>query len=123
MLQEISELEYKNRKFDLRKKVDKSSTMTILTIEEARSKIREILRGHGRTWPVDHCKARMNERNVQMDDILYCLSWGEVEYGREFGDRENNIFRVVFTDTEGEPLTLVVLIDADNNRLICKTVF
>lgn len=47
--------------------------MPILSIDEARSKIREILQGQGRVWPIDHCKDRMYERDVQMDDILYCL--------------------------------------------------
>ena len=97
--------------------------MTILTLEQARAKIREILQGSGKVWPTDHCKDRMKARNVQTDDILYCLSWGSVEYGREPGDHENNIFRVVYTDIEGDPLTVVVIIDSNNQQLIWKTVF
>ena len=65
----------------------------------------------------------MNERDVQMDDILYCLFWGSVDYGRESGDKENNIFRVSHSDIEGEPLTVVVQIDPDIFQLICRTVF
>jgi len=97
--------------------------MTILSIDEARSKIREILQGHGNVWPINHCKDRMDERDVEMDDILYCLFWGNVDYGREPEDRENNIFRVSHVDIEGEPLTVVIQINPDIFELICRTVF
>ena len=97
--------------------------MTILSIDEARAKIREILQGHGRVWPIDHCKDRMYERDVQMDDILYCLFWGSIDYGREPGDKENNVFRVSHFDIEGEPLTVVIQIDSEILQLICRTVF
>ena len=97
--------------------------MSILTIDEARSKIREILQGQGKVWPIDHCKDRMDLREVQMDEILFCLFWGSVEYGRNPGDKENNIFRVSHVDIEGEPLTITVQIDPDIFELVCLTVF
>lgn len=97
--------------------------MSILSIEEARSKIREIIQGHGTVLPSLHCRSRMIDRNVQMDDILYCLYWGNIEYGNDPGDEENNIFRIPHEDIEGEPLTVVVQIDIEENRLICLTVF
>lgn len=97
--------------------------MTILSIDEARTKIREILQGRGRVWPIDHCKDRMYKRDVQMDDILYGLFWGSADYGREPGDKENNVFRVSHSDIEGEPLTVVVQIDSEILQLICLTVF
>ncbi len=105
------------------KKVDKTSKKPILSLDEARRKIREILQGHGTVWPISHCKDRMDERRVQMDDISYCLFWGNVDYGREPGDRENNVFRVSHTDIEDEPLTVVVQIDTRISQLICLTVF
>ncbi len=69
----------------------------------------------------------MYKRNVQMDDIIYCLFWGSfsgsVEYGKEPGDRENNVFRVSHVDVEDEPLTVVVQIAYDIFELVCTTVF
>ena len=58
-----------------------------------------------------------------MADILYCLSWGEIEYGNNPGDKGKNIFRVSYEDIEGEPLTVVVQIEIEDQRLICLTVF
>ena len=54
-----------------------------------------------------------------MDDILFLLNWGKVEPGLESGDGEGQVFRVIGTDVEEEPLTVVKIITDD--RLLCIT--
>lgn len=98
--------------------------MPILSLNSARSKIREILKGgHSTVFPTVHCKERMIERNVQMDDILHLLFWGTVEHGQQLDDKAQNIFRVTGGDIEDEPLIVVVQIVIEDNRLNCISVF
>ncbi len=98
--------------------------MTILDLDAAKSAIREILQSpRGVVFPTRHCKERMEERNVQMEDILHLLFWGTVERGQESGDTESNVFRVSGADIEGEPLVVVVEIIKEENRLNCISVF
>ncbi|MBI4644430.1 MAG: DUF4258 domain-containing protein [Deltaproteobacteria bacterium] len=85
--------------------------MTIVNIKEARSTIRKILQGgKGRIQPSPHCRQRMLERQVFMEDIFHVLFWGEVIAGQHPGDAEKNIFRVAGLDIEEVPLTLVIRI-------------
>jgi hypothetical protein len=98
--------------------------MPILDLDDAKSAIREILQTpRGVVFPTRHCKERMEQRNVQMDDILHLLFWGTVELGQEAGDAERSVFRVSGTDIEGEPLVVVVEIVKEENRLNCISVF
>ena len=90
--------------------------MPILSLKSAQSKIREILKGgHSTVFPTVHCKERILERNVQMDDIWHLLFWGTVEHGQESDDKAQNIFRVLGGDIEGESLTVVVQIVIEDN--------
>jgi hypothetical protein len=113
---------YPEKIFVIKKKLTFPQQMPILNTEEARTRIREILKSEV-VWPANHCKEMMLWRNVQMEDIIHCLQWGIVEYGQEDGDKENNIFRVIWTDIEEEPLTVVVQIENEAERLRCLTVF
>jgi hypothetical protein len=104
--------------------IDKTSKMPILELEAAKSTIREIIQSpQGVVFPTRHCKDRMEQRNVQMDDILHFLFWGTVELGQESEDAERNVFPVSGTDIEGEPLVVVVEIIEEENRLNCISVF
>ncbi len=83
--------------------------MPILDLDAAKSTIREILQSPwGVVFLTRHCKERMEERNVQVDDILHPLFWGTIEPGQESGDAERNVFRVSGTDIEAEPLVTAV---------------
>ena len=98
--------------------------MPILDLDAAKSAIREILQSpRGLVFPTRHCKERMEQRNVQMDDILHLLFWGSVERGQESGNAERNVFRVSDADIEGEPLVVVVEVILEENRLNCISVF
>ncbi|MBM4300249.1 MAG: DUF4258 domain-containing protein [Deltaproteobacteria bacterium] len=95
--------------------------MPILDLDTAKSAIRDILQSP--RFPTRHCKERMEQRNVQMDDILHLLFWGTVELGQESGDAERNVFRVSGADIEGEPLVAVIEVILEENRLNCISVF
>jgi hypothetical protein len=98
--------------------------MPILEVEDARRAIREILKSPlGLVFPTQHCKERMIERNVQMDDVIHLLFWGTLEPGQKVGDLERNVFRVRGADLEGEPLVIVLAIEREENRLTCISVF
>ncbi|MBW1954012.1 MAG: DUF4258 domain-containing protein [Deltaproteobacteria bacterium] len=99
--------------------------MTIVDISNARSLIREILtgQGHKRIFPTRHCRQRMAERQVHMDDIFQVLFWGEISPGAEPGDEEKGIFRISGKDLSDEPLTVVVQINPTDNLLTCISVF
>ena len=98
--------------------------MPILDLDLVKSAIREILQSpQGVVFPTRHCKERMEQRNVQMDDILHLLFWGTVERGQESGDAKLNVFRVSGADIEGDPLVVLVEIIREENRLNCISVF
>jgi hypothetical protein len=61
--------------------------MPILNLDAAKSTIREILQGpRGVVFLTRHCKERIEERNVLMDDILHLLFWRAVERGQDPGN-------------------------------------
>jgi hypothetical protein len=95
--------------------------MPIVKSSEVLLRIREILKNGSVEYTL-HCRERMYLRGVQMDDILFLLNWGKVEPGPEADDSEGQVFRVIGTDVEEEPLTAVVKIITDD-RLLCITVF
>lgn len=95
--------------------------MPKLEIDASRDKIREIVKS-GRIYYTRHCRERMYLRNVQMDDIIYVLLQGNIEQGQDEGDFESQVFRIIGTDVEEEPLTVVVQITNDQ-KLLCLTVF
>jgi len=71
-----------------------------MTKEEAK----DILRGIARLGTVglsNHCRKRMRQRNICMDDILYVLAWGTVEYIEEI---ESNTWKCTIAgeDIEGD---------------------
>ena len=101
------------------------SKMTIINIDNARSLIREILtgKGHKCIFLTRHCRQRMVERQVQMDDIFQVLFWGEIAPGVEPGDEEKGIFRISGKDLSEEPLTIVFQINPADNMLTCLSVF
>ncbi len=68
-----------------------------------------------------HCRQRMAQRNVSMDDIRYVIQWGEVvslEESPEYGNWKCTIKGV---DIDGNELTFVAAVT--ENEIICITVF
>lgn len=68
-----------------------------------------------------HCLERMEERNVNMDDIENVLIWGTVE---EIEKTETNTWKCVVkgNDIDGDELTCVAILLTETNAL-CITVF
>lgn len=99
--------------------------MAIVSIDNARQLIRNILtgQGHKSIFLTRHCRQRMAERQVHMDDIFQVLFWGEISPGAEPGDEEKGIFRISGSDLSEEPLTVVVQINPADNLLSCLSVF
>ena len=95
--------------------------MPKLEIEVSRNKIREIVKT-GRIDVTRHCRERMYLRGVEMDDLISLLLSGDIEPGQEGGDDESQVFRIIGTDVEEEPLIAVVQI-INEQKLLCITVF
>ena len=69
-----------------------------------------------------HCRERMEERDVTVDDILYVIYWGkiiELEENREYG---NWLCTVKGFDIEGEELVFVAALNENENSVLCVTV-
>jgi hypothetical protein len=104
--------------------IEKTSKMSILSIEDARSTIRKILQGDkGRIQPSPYCSRRMLERQVFMDDIFHVLHWGQISQGTHPGDVENNVFRASGVDLEDDPLNIVIRIIVSQEFIEVVTVF
>jgi hypothetical protein len=96
--------------------------MPMLNVKSAKAKILEILES-GFVQTGSHCREQMRGREFLMPDILRVLQTGEVKPGSADGDEVKGIFRVYGHDNEGNPLALVVEIDAKRNRLRIITGF
>ena len=94
-----------------------------LSTEEAQRKIR-LIADEGFVQVGFHCKQRMVERNVTLDDIMKVLTAGiVVEEGEWDEDRGNWKYRVEGTDIEGDDLTAISIILEAEFQVFIKTVF
>jgi hypothetical protein len=95
--------------------------MMILDIQEIQAQIRRIAQTGRRGVALGkHCREeRMPERNVDFQDILNVLNWGQVTHNP---DENTNIkFKVSGVDIEGVPLCVIVIL-VDEDSLFVKTV-
>ena len=69
-----------------------------MTKKEAKDCIREFAK-NGCIQPTNHCRERMQERQINMDDILNVLMWGDVvdlQYKKDLKMRKSNfIYRSI----------------------------
>jgi len=68
-----------------------------------------------------HCRDRMFERDVTVEDLRYVIEWGEVvevEESPEFGDCK---CKIRGTDIDGDELVFIAAISED--IVLCITVF
>jgi hypothetical protein len=92
----------------------------ILNIQEIKEQIRRIAqRGERGIALTKHCRERMIERNVDINDILHVLNWGNVAHDPD--ENSDMKFKVQGNDLEGEPLCVVVII-LDQESLLGITV-
>jgi hypothetical protein len=71
----------------------------------------------------DHCLKRMAYRNIQVDDLLMVLMWGDiqdVEYDPEYDSWK---CRITGKSLDDDDLTFVAAIDVNSNAVMCITVF
>jgi hypothetical protein len=94
----------------------------IIDIQKIQTQIRRIAQTGSRGVALSrHCREEsMPDHNADFQDILNVLNWGQVIH-----DPDENCdmkFKVNGLDTEGEPLTVVVII-LDENSLFVKTLW
>lgn len=89
--------------------------------EQARRLVRQIAKT-GWLRRTEHCRRRMQERNVTMDDMLQALLWGEVCDLKANPGRQGWECLVRGQDLEQEPLTVKVVILESDFALLCITV-
>lgn len=93
-----------------------------MTPVEVRAAIGWILTA-GSVVPSVHCRRRMRERRVFMQDIEFCLKRGEpaerAVWSEQYSDWK---YRMDGLDIEGDPLTLIVVFEI-RSRLMVVTVF
>ena len=70
-----------------------------------------------------HCRKRMLERNVTMDDILYVLMWGDVIEIKENIECQNWECKVKGTDTDGNELFFLAALNEHERSVLCITVY
>ena|SRR4030065_2777266 len=96
--------------------------MMILDIQKIQAQIRRIAQTGSRGVALSrHCREEsMPDHNTNFLDILNVLNWGQVIH-----DPEENCdmkFRINGSDSEGEPLTIIVIL-LDENSLLVKTLW
>jgi Domain of unknown function (DUF4258) len=89
-------------------------------------KAQQIIRNISKTGFVAtsrHCRERMLERNVIMDDILNVLLWGNVNDLEENQDSGEWKCKVEGMDLDDDELTLIVAFDVSDQSVLCVTVY
>ena len=87
----------------------------------AKALLSKLLRQYVKT--TKHCRERMAERNVTMDDILHVASRGRVEKLKWDEEHQNWKCEVRGTDIDGYELVLVAVICEREQAALCVTVF
>lgn len=94
--------------------------MPIIDIQEIKKCIRRIAQRGGRGIALtNHCKEQMVEREVDINDILNVLNWGEVVH--DPSEKTQMKFKVLGNDLEGVSLCVVIII-LDQDSLLGITV-
>lgn len=89
---------------------------------QARNYLRNIAKT-GYILASQHCRRRMNERNVSTEDILHVLMWGETEELKYDDQHQNYKCQVKGDDLDGDVLILNVAVSEKNNSVFCITVY
>ena len=93
-----------------------------MTEDEVKKCFRKIVK-YGCIQPSKHCRERMLERQINMDDILYVLLWGivtDIEYSKDHNSWQ---YKVQGKDIDGESLVFVAGIYEDCQAVRCITVY
>jgi hypothetical protein len=91
-----------------------------MTKEEAKSKLREIARV-GWIATSTHCRQRMSERNISLEDVENVLLWGEVT--EVVWDNKYQSFKLTVHGQDYDEVDLTIIAAfVDQNRILCITV-
>jgi len=93
-----------------------------MTKEDVKKCLREYAQ-YGCIQPSNHCREKMEERNINMDDIFNVLFWGEVETVDYNPDHDSWNCRVSGEDIDGEKLVFIAGIYGSCQTIRCITVF
>ncbi|MBW1940229.1 MAG: DUF4258 domain-containing protein [Deltaproteobacteria bacterium] len=88
---------------------------------QAKEIIREVTK-HGCFMLSKHCRLRMSERNVTMEDIIHVLKWGEVLTIQETPYENNFKCKIKGKDFDDEDLTIHASI-IEKKRTVIITVY
>jgi hypothetical protein len=87
----------------------------------AKALLRKCIRQNMRT--TTHCRERMDERDVTVDDILHSTLRGKIETVEWDSDYQNWKCKVKGTDVDGNELAVIVSICEQEEWALCITVF
>ncbi|MDY0222088.1 MAG: DUF4258 domain-containing protein [Desulfobacterium sp.] len=93
-----------------------------MTKEDAQKCFREFAK-YGCIQPTKHCRDRMLDREVSMDDALNVLLWGTVTEMTYNDEHDSWKSKVVGKDIDGEKLTFVAEVYESCHTVRCITVF
>lgn len=89
--------------------------------DRAKEVIREVAR-FGNILLTDHCRKKMQERNVSIQDILYVLMWGDVQEIKRDTEHSNWKCEIQGKDLDDDILTVQAAV-SENERTIVITVY
>lgn len=93
-----------------------------MTEDEIKECLREFA-GTGCFQQTKHCRERMRERQITIDDVLNVLLWGKVS-GIEYNKKHKSWqCKVTGKDIEGDKLVFIAGIYEDCRAIRCITVF
>ena len=84
---------------------------------------RDILKAYSRIG-IDltrHCRERMIERNVTVEDLRFIIEWGKITEIEESPQFDSCKCKIHGTDIDGEDLTFIAAIS--EKIILCITVF
>jgi hypothetical protein len=93
-----------------------------MTQDEIKNCLREFAQ-YGCFQPTKHCKGRMRERHISIEDVLYVLTWGEVTEIEYNEDHDSWKCKVTGNDVDGEELVFIAGVYEHCQTVRCITVF
>ncbi len=100
----------------------KSTLVNNMDKEEIKNCVREFAQC-GYFQMSRHCRERMAERSITVDDVLNVLMWGEVTEIEHKAEHGNWSCRIKGKDIEGEALVFVAGVSKDCYAVRCITVY
>jgi hypothetical protein len=71
----------------------------------------------------EHCAQRMAERNIQADDLMMVLLWGDVQDVRYEPDYDTWKCRIDGKTLDNDDVTFIAAIDIQSHSVFCITVY